>query len=533
MLYNRVMTNYFLYARKSTDVEDKQVRSIEDQLAVLRALAKEQGLNIVHEFIEKQSAKIPNRPVFNEMLARIEKGEAQGIICWKLDRLARNPIDGGQISWFLQKGIIEHIQTHDRSYRPSDNILMMSVEFGMATQYILDLSANTKRGLYEKVKRGEYPSIAPIGYLNDARTKTVAVNRNKAKIVKEAFELYSHGQSRLEDIAELFLKRGIVSKEGNRLHLSNVTKILSNPFYYGHFRYVGELYEGKYQPLITKKLFDKVQEVMKHRGWQDRKENDPRPLCGLLKCGECGCSITAEGKTKKQKNGNIHNYTYYHCTKKKGLCSQPCIREEVLASQLSDVLKTYAMPSNWAVELSRLADKDEQEAVQSSTITSQATRDEIATISSKLKRLRGIYIDEDIEQDEYLAEKSDLLSRKKSLEEKMTDLEQGIISWLEPLREWIKDASNIEENAISSNLPLKKLSVQKIFGSNLFLKNRRIEFNPIPPYAELCSARKNFSEKEFCLLSVRTLGIEPRTSVLSGQRSTTELCAQIFTMGYH
>src|SRR5580704_1209241 len=94
-----LVNNYFLYARKSTDVEDKQVRSIEDQLAVLRALAKQERLNVVGEFIEKQSAKKPNRPVFGEMLSRIEQGEAQGIICWKLDRLARNPIDGGQISW--------------------------------------------------------------------------------------------------------------------------------------------------------------------------------------------------------------------------------------------------------------------------------------------------------------------------------------------------------------------------------------------------------------------------------------------------
>ena len=126
------MLNYFLYARKSTDVEDKQVRSIEDQLAVLRGVAKNESLNVAEEFIEKQSAKVPGRPVFNEMLARIERGEAQGIVCWKLDRLARNPVDGGQVSWMLQRGIIQHIQTHDRSYRPTDNILLMSVEFKRA-----------------------------------------------------------------------------------------------------------------------------------------------------------------------------------------------------------------------------------------------------------------------------------------------------------------------------------------------------------------------------------------------------------------
>ena len=203
---------YILYARKSTDVEDKQVRSIEDQLAVLRGLAKNEGLNIAKEFIEKQSAKMPGRPVFNEMLARIERGEAQGIVCWKLDRLARNPVDGGQVSWMLQRGIIQHIQTHDRSYRPTDNILLMSVEFGMANQFIIDLSSNTKRGLMEKAKRGEYPGHAPIGYINDSRTKLVAVDRKRSKIVRHAFELYAEGNWRLEDVANFLAREGIKTK---------------------------------------------------------------------------------------------------------------------------------------------------------------------------------------------------------------------------------------------------------------------------------------------------------------------------------
>ena len=145
---------YFLYARKSTDVEDKQVMSIEGQLSELRALAKNEGLEISDEFVEKRTAKMPGRPIFNEMVRRIQKGEAQGIICWKLDRLARNPVDGGQISWLLQQGTIQRIQTHDRSHLSSDNVLMMSVEFGMANQFIRDLSSNTSRGLHHKARLG-------------------------------------------------------------------------------------------------------------------------------------------------------------------------------------------------------------------------------------------------------------------------------------------------------------------------------------------------------------------------------------------
>jgi len=210
------MISYFLYCRKSTDTEDKQVLSIAAQLSEMRAFALQEKMDIAETFIEKQSAKIPGRPIFNNMLARIEKGEAQGIICWKLDRLARNPIDGGQISWLLQRGTIQHIQTHDRSYRPSDNVLMMSMEFGMANQYILDLSQNTSRGLREKARRGIYPGLAPIGYLNDPRTKTVIVDRKKARIVKQAFEIYAQGETRLEDIAAFFTKTGLFPGETSR-----------------------------------------------------------------------------------------------------------------------------------------------------------------------------------------------------------------------------------------------------------------------------------------------------------------------------
>src|SRR3989344_3824598 len=349
------MTKYFLYARKSTDVEDKQVRSIDDQLAVLRALAKDEKLNIAEEFIEKQSAKKPGRPVFNEMLARIEKGEAQGIISWKLDRLARNPVDGGQISWFLQQGVIQHIKTHDRSFYPTDNVLMTSVEFGMANQFILDLKTNTKRGLDAKAKRGDYPGHAPIGYINDSRVKLVAVDKRKSKIVRRAFELYAEGNWRLEDAANYFAEHGIKTKAtqkwhsggGKPLKRDQISYILSNPFYYGNFRYCGELHEGNHEPIVSKQLFDKVQAALKARSKPPHNaKNTPEALCGLVRCGTCGMSITAERKIKRQKNGNIHYYTYYRCTRKnKSIkCAAPFIRQEKLDKQISSLLQKVSLP---------------------------------------------------------------------------------------------------------------------------------------------------------------------------------------------
>ncbi len=169
---------------------------LKDSLPNFVRSRKKEGLTITDEFVEKRTAKMPGRQIFNEMITRIQKGEAQGIICWKLDRLARNPVDGGQISWVVQQSIIQHILTHDKSYYSSDIVLMMFVEFGMANQFIRDLSTNVKRGLRAKVKRGEFSSTAPTGYLNDTRKRTIVVDRKKSKVIREAFELYSQGERR-------------------------------------------------------------------------------------------------------------------------------------------------------------------------------------------------------------------------------------------------------------------------------------------------------------------------------------------------
>jgi len=385
---------YFLYARKSTDVEDKQVLSIESQLAELHALAKQEQLNVVEVFVEKRSAKMPNRPVFTEMMARIQKGEAQGIVCWKLDRLSRNPVDGGQIQWLLQNSVITHIQTHDRGYYPADNVLMMSVEFGMANQYIRDLSVNVTRGLRQKARLGIYPSSAPIGYLNDPRTKTIVVDRKKAPLVRKAFELYAKNESRLEDVANFLFQYGIKTGAtrgswrkggGKPLKRDQISFLLSNPFYYGHFKYSGEMYEGKHAPIVNKELFDAVQKVLALRGRAHYKlVNEPQAYCGLLRCGECGMSITAEDKLKNQKNGNTHRYVYYRCTKKSAnRCTQPYVREEALDFQLSELLARFVLPPEWAAELNRMADKDAKNDSQNAAVSVQEMRSKIAELDGK------------------------------------------------------------------------------------------------------------------------------------------------------
>ncbi|MDD5627408.1 MAG: recombinase family protein [Patescibacteria group bacterium] len=459
------MIQYFLYCRKSTDVEDKQVLSIEAQIAELHEFAKREGLNIVEEFIEKQSAKIPGRPVFNEMLGKIEADKAQGILSWHPDRLARNSMDGGKIIYLLDTGKLQGLKFPQFWFESTpQGKFMLSIAFSQSKYYVDSLAENTKRGLRQKVRRGEYPTLAPIGYINDPRTKTVIVDKKKAAIIKAAFELYVKGNYRLEDIAEFMAKRGIISKHGNVIHRSRAAFMLSNPFYCGLFRYEGEIHEGRHKPIIPKIIFDKAQEVLKGRGRPHKSpKNNPKPLCGLFRCGECGMMFTAEVKK---------GHTYYRCTKRSKTvkCGQPYIREESLDKELSEMLKKFVMPENWSEHLMELAEKDKEKSAESCAAFVQELRSKIIEIDRKLQRLLDAYLEQDIERENYREEKNKLVSERRSLEGQIARLERKQNIWLEPLREWLKDAQTLDKIALAPGLLDKKSAAMKIAGSNLFLK---------------------------------------------------------------
>src|SRR3990167_8059904 len=515
------MNKYFLYVRKSTDVEDKQVLSIEAQITELRAYAKQEKLEIIEELIEKQSAKIPGRPIFNEMLERIEHDEANGILAWNPDRLARNSVDGGKVIYLLDCGLITSLKFPTFwCDNTSQGKFMLNIAFGQSKYYVDSLSDNTKRGLRQKVRRGEYPGPAPIGYINDSRTKTVVVDKKKAKIIRSAFELYAEGNSRLEDISNFLMKQGIKSKENNPIHIDRSKFILSNPFYTGLFRYSGEIHEGKHEPIIAKKLFDRVQEVLKQRGRPRHKSKiESQVFCGLLRCGTCGMMITGEYRVKTQKNGTQHFYTYYHCTKKHKnfKCPEPCIRQEKLDEQISSLLQKVSLPTDWAEKLNARLEKDKSKSAQSVSAFVQTNQERIEVITTKLQRLLDGYLEQDIDREIYRTEKAKLLSEKKSLEEQMTNLEQKQNGWLEPMSEWIKVASSLEKTARDSNLFLKKVATEQVFGSNLVLAGREArvsapispDFPPQNQWAALRAAHRFGGQKSESLILERVGGIEP------------------------
>lgn len=472
---------YFLYARKSSETEDRQVLSIDSQTDELKKIATQEGLTIVRIFTEARSAKEPGRPIFNEMLERIKKGEADGILCWKLDRLARNPIDGAEISWWLQRGAIKHIQTYGRSYYPTDNVLMMSVEFGMANQFIIDLSTNVKRGLRKKAEMGCYPTHAPVGYINNPlKTKgsrDIVKDEGRFALLRKMFEMVHSGTHTPPKVLKMASSEwGFTMPNGKPMARSTFYRILTDPFYYGRYEYPkgsGEWYQGTHEPLITETEYDRVQILLGRRG-------NPRPkthvfaFTGLMRCGECGCTITAEEKVKRQKNGNIHHYIYYHCTKRKNTsCSQGSIEVKELEAQILHLLGTIEIPQEfyeWALEVIKSENIRESE-IRGVSLENQ--RHAYDACTKRIDSLIDMRANEEITQEEFLAKKNTILKEKERLHAILTDTDEKTTGWLERAEKLFTFARDAAQSFNGGTTQVKR-NILTALGSNLTLKDEKL-----------------------------------------------------------
>ncbi|GIW65752.1 MAG: resolvase-like protein [Candidatus Parcubacteria bacterium] len=468
------MIKYFIYCRKSTEEEERQILSIEAQLQELRDFAKQNNLFVVREFTEKQSAKEPGRPIFNEMLSRIEKGETNGILAWNPDRLARNSIDGGRIIYLVDTGKITSLKFPTFWFEPTpQGKFMLSVAFGQAKYYTDNLRENILRGIRQKLRRGELPAKAPLGYFNEPRLRTIEPDPKTFKKVKQCLESFATGEYTLTKIQSKMFSLGLVGKDGKPLHLSTIQGILTNPFYYGMFLYRGELYQGSHKPMITKKLFDKIQEALKQNSKPRKKRKEKQFLfLGFARCGECGYMITAEKHIKK----SGLEFVYYRCTKKSKTikCSQNrFLREEKLAEQIKDYVQKVSLPDEWREKYLAKVNEWEKENLHSSELFAQNLKTELEKVKSKINRLMDAYLEGDLELPEFQLKKNELMTKKKDIEEKLSDFERKGNHWLELTRNWIIEANQAKNFVLEGNFSEMRNFLQKI-GSNRTIRDKKL-----------------------------------------------------------
>lgn len=472
---------YILYARKSTESEDRQVLSISSQIDELKIIAERENIHIIDIMSESKSAKTLGRPVFAKLLERINKGEANGILCWKLDRLARNFIDGGKIIEMIQHGVIKHIQSFGQSYYPQDNVLLMSLEFGMANQYSRDLSVNVMRGLKRKAEMGWYPVQPPIGYLNSKNkgrgNNDIYKDPERFDLVRKMWDLMLTGTHTMTDIWRIARNdwqfRG---RRGIKISQTSVFYMFTNPFYYGMFewpRKSGNWYTGSHEPMITTEEYDRVQVLLGRKG-APRKKIHEFAFTGIMKCGECGASITAEEKSKTQMNGNNHHYIYYHCTHRvKKDCSQKTIEEKKLTGQINTKLQALNISDEfhmWAMKW--LKAENESEAKTRNTIlsTQQKTYTEVV---NRLDRYIEMRANHELTEEEFMEKKATVLKAKARLSELLNDTDHRITTWANNMENAFKFITKAEEKLKIGTVEERK-EIFSALGSNFLLTHRKL-----------------------------------------------------------
>lgn len=507
---DKMKNNYLLYARKSSESEDKQVESIPDQINVLNTLINQKGLSVFKQYTESASAKAPGRKSFNEMLTLIDnRDDIKGIVCWKLNRLFRNPVDEGQVRWLLENKKIDEIVTPTKTYFGCDSDFLMAIEGAQAQRFIRDLREDTARGINNKLEKGNAPIFAPPGYKNDTYKrqgeKTISPHRMYFDLMKEIFNLALTGKFSTSKLYEKALNMGIKNNRGKEISRSEMYFILRNPFYCGKFLYAGQLYQGVHKPMITVNEFDTLQEILDGRTITHKITQD-FIMRGFVKCGYCNYQIIGERHTKK--SGLIFDY-YTCCMRKKGnKCKQPYVRSEVLESQFLDFLGKVKLSKSfvtWAIKWLKNAEMQDNE-VRKKQLDSHTK--EYKRLGNQINRLMDLYTNNQIENEEYISHKQRYLQQRVELNKKIKSFDYDWQQWTNLSIKTFKFASEAVDRWNNGTFEDKQL-ILSIIGSNFVLKDNNLTIKPKTPFLMIKNSLEKYKKEDVSSNSV----INPKTGV--------------------
>ena len=505
---------YILYARKSSEDKSRQIQSIDSQIQVMKECAKKNNLDIVEIMHEEKSGKTPGRrTVFANMIRLIETGEANGILVWKLDRIARNLLEGGRVIDMLQNGVIKEIRTPEEKHLPTDNVYSIAIQLCGANQYSRDLSTNVKRGVKDKLNKGWRPGGAPQGYLNskfkDRGDNDIARDPERFALIRKMWDLMLTGHYTVPRILEIannewgYTTRKTKRMGGNPLGKSSLYRIFTNIFYAGIIEHQGVQYQGKHEPMITPEEYDLVQLILGRDG-KPRKTKRAFAFTGAIRCQECGCLYTAEIKKKIIKGtGNIKEYTYYHCTRRttRVKCTQKkVIRNDDLELQIEKELDKYTiMPEflHWALE--RIDERKETDVEDKINIENMQQK-AIEQAESELKESAIMRRRQLIDDEEFLGDKKELEAKIAQLKSKLDNTESKAEKWIELEEKTFNFATYARSKFLNGGLELKREILMGL-GEKPTIKSKILTIKPYEWFEKI--------EKGYPELESEYLGLEP------------------------
>lgn len=429
---------YILYARRSSDRDDLQTLSLDQQVQVLRQLARTRDLDVVEEFTESASAKLSGRPIFRELVKRLEAGKADGILVWRLDRLARNLVDGATLIDLLARGCFKEIVTPESTYSSTgDSKFMLAMLFGAAAKYTDDLADAVRRGNRDVLDRGKVPGPVPLGYLKThegERTPgpgTVIPDPERFELVKEIFRQVLGGNTNVRDLWRRAVAAGLTMRPTENtlarpVSLATIHVLLRNSFYAGQIERAGVLYRGEHPPMVTRAEFGQVLASI------GRKRPQVRPPVhhdflyhGLLRC-PCGRALVGESHTKRGLT-----WVYYRCSRRRPgqyRCPEGPIPEPELTNAIAAELDRVTVDPtirDWAFEaIAWWADGEPSPE----KVVRQA-KSALARAEGELATLTDLVINGTVMPDEYRVRRVNVLARIEHLREALAKPIERLEAW--------------------------------------------------------------------------------------------------------
>lgn len=497
---------YFIYCRKSSEDEDRQILSIPAQIRELKEYAEKNDLEVAGLFQEERSAYKVGRPEFSKMMEQISMGLANGLIVWNANRISRNTKDGGAVIYAMDTGEIVEIRTPSRTYKntPEDKFFLQ-IEFGVAKKSSDDNSRDTARGLRQKIENKQPPMKAPIGYLNiDKDGKIVGrqydlqkqilleqggreLNKSSweidpilAPLVKKIFIEADNGCYNIEQIFKMSREQGLKIKR------SQVYRLLQNPAYCGGiFLYKGKLQEGNHEGIISKELWDRVQIKLNGHAKPRKQIWKWAYAGGLVKCGECGYSIVFYTKVKPSGK----KYTYVSCSKRGGECNQKTLSMSEFEKQLNGLVSDIYIDERVLNLSFKLLKLRYGQQIETQNEMRKKWQKETIIIEQKLKRLLDLRLDGEIDEEQFSAKKSELIALKRDYNEKLKDADGNTEGYLDRAEEFFKTANIAKEILQNGTIEQKRRLVGSI-GWNFQLKDEKLAWEYRKPFDQLVKSKK-------------------------------------------
>jgi DNA invertase Pin-like site-specific DNA recombinase len=473
------MNTFFGYVRVSTARQGEQGVSLQQQREAIARHAQRSGLEVAEWFEEQETAAKRGRPVFGRMLTELRKGRARGVIIHKIDRSARNLKDWADLGELIDQGIEVHFANQSLDLNSRGGRLSADIQAVVAADFIRNLREETKKGFYGRLKQGLLPMPAPLGYRNIGSGKPKEPDPQTAPLVRQVFEIYSTARFSCPQLLVEIERLGLRGRSGQPITKNGLSTLLNNPFYMGliHIGRTGESFAGVHEPLISKALFDRVQDIL-HGRINTRTQRHDFLFRRRLVCK--ACRYTLIGETHK-------SFVYYRCQVRE--CATTAIREEAVEQALLNrLLMLRLVPDERRYcleELARLrgdANKRQEEIVSGFQL-------QLGQIEDRLTRLTDAYIDQLIDKDTFEQRKTTLLMERRQLEDSLAQWQGGKRSEADELQKILERGDSAYSAYNSGNLPEKRELVDTIT-SNRLLDGKSLEVALNDPFDVIASRCK-------------------------------------------